>query len=82
MKSFTYGRRFEIYYSQGGHCGPYTSLFAAARDAARKLRGCRTETRIVIKDRAVTDVRLQPIAVLEKGKGGDDNRILIARVRQ
>jgi len=71
----TNGRKFELYYGQGGHVGPYFSLFGACRDAARRLRGCRSETRIVVKDRAVADVTKATLVVLEKCS---DGKIILA----
>jgi len=66
----TNGRSFELFYGQGGHVGPYFQLFAACRDAARRLRGCRSEQRIVVRDRAVADPTAASLVVLEKDGDG------------
>lgn len=68
----TEGRKFELFYSNGGHGGPYQSIFTAARTAARLLKGSRTECRIVVRDRA--KLQGQPgynVLTAEKTKEGE-----------
>lgn len=43
---------FELYYSTGGHGGPYRSVFEAKVSALRLLWGNRTEKWIDIKQRS------------------------------
>jgi hypothetical protein len=34
--------KYEIFYSSGGHCGPYETFESAVADAKLKLKGCRS----------------------------------------
>lgn len=52
--AFTHGRTFELYYTDGGHIGPYLSLFAAIRDGLRRVGGRPSCPGAVIRDRAKT----------------------------
>lgn len=60
------GRTFELYYAHGGHGGPHNNLFRAVRWAFRMLKGSKTETRIVIRDRAIPDPTKANVYVLER----------------
>ena len=45
---------FELFYSYGGHCGPYPDLAEAGAAAQRKLRGDQTLIYVEIR-RSATD---------------------------
>ena len=41
--------QFEMYYSDGGHGGPYLDFFMACEEAKRRIAGCRTTDAIEIR---------------------------------
>lgn len=41
----------ELYYSDGGHAGPYADFFAAVEDAKRKIAGDRNTKTIEMRPR-------------------------------
>lgn len=66
------GRKFELFYSGGGHIGPYPSLFTAIRDAVRRVKGLPADNSIVIRERGrVWDASMfgNNVAVVDRSLG-------------
>ena len=47
---------YELFYSSGGHCGPYWTLRSAIDAGRARLKGCPITTSITIKERTASGV--------------------------
>lgn len=69
----TNGRKFEVFYDMGGHCGPFHTLASALRHAVRSIYGSHTINKCVIRDRALPS-HAPAVAIVE----GDLHEIMLA----